>query len=67
MTTVYFCKHCGRYRTTDGDYVRLNAHERGVLILCSEKLEVKEAICPECDETPHFSRRGTPFIRRGSG
>ena len=59
MVHVYVCKICGKFRTTDGDFVTLKTHERCIMILHIDNIEMVMTICPDCDEIPHFSRRGT--------
>jgi len=49
-TYLYWCKQCGRYRTTDGDYVHLLTHERVIMILHIEDIELVEKLCPDCAE-----------------
>jgi len=49
-TYLYWCKQCGRYRTNDGDYVHLLTHERVIMILHIEDIELVEKLCPDCAE-----------------
>ena len=53
------CKICNRFKTTDGDFVILNTHERAIMFLHISEIEMVMTLCPDCDEIPHFTRRGS--------